>query len=317
MALKDVVGAACEQAACGLVLGVHRVEGDDAPGEVESVGQCTHGRDFVALGVDLDLPEDHAGVVLDCRDHHPAPVFGLLRGAAQVLSVHGDRRMGAAVLAGPPADGDVQRLGRQGGEDVVEGGDRGRGVALLGRAPERTDRLELLLGEQGGELSERRRPPVAGKPGGDGDREHGLQGIALAPGMAALGHLAQTLEEAAQPGRRHRLGVLLGVPVCRYLDPAQRLCGAIGQFEHEDLLGLAVMAPARRAAGLAGEAAREAQRAPVRRAVTGACEARDIHERLRQKRRISVHRLDVLRQPSQAQPQNPRGQVGYSLRRQE
>ena len=105
--------------------------------------------------------------------------------------------------------------------------------------------------------------------------------------------------------------------MCRYLDPAQRLCGAIGQFEHEDLLGLAVMAPARRAAGLAGEAAREAQRAPVRRAVTGACEARDIHERLCQKSRISVHRLAVLRQPSQAQPQNPRGQVGYSLRRQD
>ena len=37
----------------------------------------------------------------------------------------------------------------------VEGGDRGRGVALLGRAPERTDRLELLLGEQGGELAQR------------------------------------------------------------------------------------------------------------------------------------------------------------------
>ena len=30
-----------------------------------------------------------------------------------------------------------------------------------------------------------------------------------------------------------------------------------------------------------------------------------------------MHRLDVLRQPSQAQPQNPRGQVGYSLRRQD
>ena len=73
--------------------------------------------------------------------------------AAQVLSVHGDRRMGAA-----PDDGDVQRLGRQGGEDVVEGGDRGRGVALLGLQTHRPPRS----GEQGGELSERRRPPVAG-----------------------------------------------------------------------------------------------------------------------------------------------------------
>ena len=85
-------------------------------------------------------------------DNHPAPVFGLLRGAAQILSVHGDRRVRAAMLAGPLANRVVQGLWRQGG---VEGGDRGRGVALFGRAPERTHRLELLLGEQGGELGER------------------------------------------------------------------------------------------------------------------------------------------------------------------
>ena len=60
-----------------------------------------------------------------------------------------------AVLAGPLTDGVVQGLGRQRGEDVVEGGDCGRGVALLARAPERTHCLELLLGEQGGELGER------------------------------------------------------------------------------------------------------------------------------------------------------------------
>ena len=284
------------------------------PCEVEVSGELAHGRDLVALGVDLDLPEDHAGVVLDRRDHHPAPVLGLLRGAAQVLPVHGDRRVRGAVLAGPPADGVVQRLGRQRGEDVVEGGDRGRGVALLALAPERAHRLELLLGEQGGELGERGRPPVAGKPGRDGDRQHGLERIALAPGEAALGHLAQALEQAAQPGRRHRLGVLLDVPVCRHLDPAQRLRGAIGQFEHEDLLGLAVVAPARRASGLAGKAAREAKRAPVRRAVAGPGKARGVDEGLRQQGRVSMHRLHVRRQTPQAQPQHPRGQVAHPLR---
>ena len=106
--------------------------------------------------------------------------------------------------------------------------------------------------------------------------------------MAALGHLAQTLEQAAQPRRRHWLGVLLSVPVCRHLGPAQRLGGGVGQFEHEDLLGLAVVAPARRASGLAGKAAGQPQRAPVRRAVAGPDKARDIHERLRQKDGISM-----------------------------
>ena len=60
-----------------------------------------------------------------------------------------------------------------------------------------------------------------------------------------------------------------------------------------------------------------ASAAPVRRAVAGAGEARDIHERLRQKSRISMHRLEVRRQPPQAQPQHPRGQVRHPLRRQD
>ena len=100
-----------------------------------------------ALAVDLHLPEDHAGVVFHRRDHHPAPVFGLLRGTSQVLPVHGDRRMCRAVLAGPLTDGVVQGLGRQRGEDVVEGGDCGRGVALLARAPQGNykDRLTVAV----------------------------------------------------------------------------------------------------------------------------------------------------------------------------
>ncbi len=250
-------------------------------------------------------------------DHHPTPVLGLLRGAAQILSVHGDGRVRAAMLAGPLANRVVQGLWRQGGEDVVEGGDRGRGVALLGGAPEGAHRLELLLGEQGGELGECVHPPVAGKPGGNGKGQNGVERIALAPGMAVLRHLAQTLEEAAQPGRGHRLGVLLGTPVCRHLNRAQRLGGAVCQFEHEDLLGLAVVTPARRPSGLAGKAARQPERAPVGRAVAGAGETRDVHKGLGQKSRISVRRLHVLRQPPQAQPQHPRGQVGHPLRRQD
>ena len=80
------------------------------------------------------------------RDHHPAPVFGLLRGTSQVLPVHGDRRMCRAVLAGPLTDGVVQGLGRQRIEDVVEGGDCGRIVALLLGLHERTHCLDAAPG---------------------------------------------------------------------------------------------------------------------------------------------------------------------------
>ena len=69
-----VVGVArLEQAARGLLLGMHRVDGDGASGELEARGQVAHGRDLVGLPADLHLPQDQAGAVLDCRDHHPPP----------------------------------------------------------------------------------------------------------------------------------------------------------------------------------------------------------------------------------------------------
>ena len=49
---------------------------------------------------------------------------------------------------GPLADGVVQCLKRQRGEDVVEGGDRGRSVALFALAPERAHGLKPILAEQ-------------------------------------------------------------------------------------------------------------------------------------------------------------------------
>ena len=77
------------------------------------------------------------------------------------------------------------------------------------------------------------------------------------------------------------------------------------------------MAPARRAAGFAGKAAGEAQGAPVRGAVAGPGKERRVHEGLRQKHRKAVNRLHVRRQPPQAQPQNPRGQVAHPFGRED
>ncbi len=49
--------AVVEQAARRLVLGVQRVESDDAPGEVQLVRQLAHRRDLVGLAVNLELSQ--------------------------------------------------------------------------------------------------------------------------------------------------------------------------------------------------------------------------------------------------------------------
>ena len=160
-------------------LGVHGVEGDSASGEVEAL-EVTHDGDLV--GPDLFLSQDQAGAMFHRRDHHPAPVLGLLRGAAQVFAVHGHRGVSGAVLAGPLADGVVESLWRKRREDIVEGGDRGRGVALLALAVERAHGLELVL--QAGELGKRGDAAVPGQAGRDGERQRVQR---LPPGEAALG----------------------------------------------------------------------------------------------------------------------------------
>ena len=220
------------------------------------------------------------------------------------------------MLAGPPADRVVQRVGRKRGKDVVEGGGRGRGIDLLRLAPERTHRLELLLVEAPGELGKGGHPAVAGKPRRNRHRQHARQQVAPALPVAELGHLAQELEQAAQPRRRQRLGARPAVPLGRRLDPAQGLGGIVTKFVHEDLLRLAVVMPARRAAGLAAIAAGQAQRAPVRRPITGPREAPDIYKTFRQMNRIAVNRPHVPGQAPQTQPQHPRRQIRNRTRRQ-
>ena len=75
----QVIGVALiDQIVCGLLLGMQCIDGDDTPGEVETAGECAHGRDFIALAVDLDLSEDQTRAVFERRDHHPAPLLSLL-----------------------------------------------------------------------------------------------------------------------------------------------------------------------------------------------------------------------------------------------
>ena len=60
--------AVLDHAPGGLVAGVQRVEGHDAPGEVEPGEQGTNGRDLVALVLYRLLSEDDTGAVLGSGD---------------------------------------------------------------------------------------------------------------------------------------------------------------------------------------------------------------------------------------------------------
>ncbi len=222
--------------------------------------------------------------MLDGRDQHAAPPLGLLRGAADILPIHGDRGAAPvpeafrrlapaarilfilrdfawmlALLAGPVRQRGFQRLRRQGREDVVERRDRRVGVALPAGAVETACGLELLLAQQAGELREGRHAAVAGQPRGG-----------LAQGRAGVGL----------------------------------------QFEHENLLGLAVMEPGRRRTRLARIAAGHAQRAPVRGPVASPGKAGRVHERFRDQHGVSVRRQHVVRQPPQAQAEHPHARFG-------
>ena len=238
--------------------------------EVEAAGELAYGRDFVALAVDQDLPEDHAGVRVSSREQ-AAHTSGARQSvcfdnilAALPSRVHGDRRH--VPCSGPVSTArhmaPVARVsGRQRGEDVVEG-DRLTGAGcmrcLLG-APERDSGmvLELLLVEsKGGEiLGERELSSSLDLAGQHGQRRCDARPERCSAGSACLlghggdyghpRHQGHSGNQAAQTARRSPFSDSVccskafdkcaGTSV-RHRAPRRRLCG---QFEHEDLLGLA------------------------------------------------------------------------------
>ena len=60
------------QVAGVLALGVHRIRGDDRPGQLDPVQQYGQHRDLVGLGLDIDLPQDHAVRVIERGQQVPA-----------------------------------------------------------------------------------------------------------------------------------------------------------------------------------------------------------------------------------------------------
>ena len=200
-----------------------------------------------------------------------------------------------------------ERVGVEFGQHAVDAGLRRRNQPPRGRAAERPRRGQLALRQPGGELGDGGRPLRPRQLGRRRQRRHRRQRMPQAAPPPALRHLAQEVVQTAQPRRRGRPGRRTRRRQRRRLvGPAQRLRRARRQRSDEHPLRPSVRHPA---AARLRVAPRLAQLDPVRRPVARALEARRIHERLRQKRRMPQRRLHVRRQPPQRQRQHPRRQV--------
>ena len=124
-----VRAALLDQAPGGVVVGVHRVEGHDAAGEVEPGDQGTHGRDLVALVLYRLLSEDDSRAVLRSGDEQVLGARIVPGGTADVLPVDGDGVGARGLLRGPGARRAVEHIGVQVGENLDERGRRRGGEA--------------------------------------------------------------------------------------------------------------------------------------------------------------------------------------------
>ena len=273
-----VRAAVLDHAPGGVVAGVHRIEGHDAPGEVEPGEQGTNGRDLVALVLYRLLSEDDSGAVLGGGDEQVLGARVVPGGATDVLPVDGDGVGARGLLRGPGARRAVEHVGVQAGENLDERG-RGRGgEALQARAVERPQGAKLMLGQPLGELADRGRATVSGKLRGDRDGHDGGQRIAPPARAAEIGHTMQTLPQASQSMSGPRSWVAFASPLWGIVEAAKLLARVAGQRVDQNLLRSAVGDPGRGRARLAGKAAGVAQRLPVRRPVARAGESASIDQ---------------------------------------
>ena len=271
-----VRAALLDQAPGGVVVGVHRVEGHDAAGEVEPSEQGTHGRDLVALVLDRLLSEDDSGAVLGGGDE---PVLGarvVPGGATDVLPVDGDGVGARGLLRGPGARRAVEHVGVQAGENLDERGRRRGGEAPQTGAVERPQGAKLILGQPLGELADRGRATVSGKLRGDRDGHDGGERIAPPARAAEIGHTMKTLPHASQSMSGPRSWVAFVSPLWGIVEAAKLLARVAGQRVDQNLLRSAVGDPGRGRARLAGKAAGLPQHLPVRRPVARAGESASI-----------------------------------------
>jgi hypothetical protein len=97
-------------------LGVDRVSGHDRVGELDAVQKLREQRDFVGLGLDIDLAQDHPMGVVERGQQMPTRL-GVAGRTTQGLTVDTDpttrSRCRAGAFAGPGPETLVQEVGVQ------------------------------------------------------------------------------------------------------------------------------------------------------------------------------------------------------------
>ena len=165
-----VVSATAEDGLRGVMLGVHRVEREDRPGQVgERRQQLPHRGDLVRLLVRRDLAQDRADPVRQGSDQVRG-LPGHAPRAADGLAVDGDDQPAAGLHGPGPEPGTedpVENVGADQGERAAEGG-------LLRRSARRAQHHQGLRAGIGGPLPDRgerprprdhRRDPHGQQPG--------------------------------------------------------------------------------------------------------------------------------------------------------
>jgi hypothetical protein len=189
---------------------------------ISSVVRCT----WVWPG----LGQDRAGGVVHRREQVDRRV-GVVAAAAKGLAVDGDRPRRPAgrwpagrwrwLLAGQPAaDGAVQRVGVDAGQDAAHGRlcwwleGAGPWVAAHVQRGQRGQRGQHLAGRVRGPLADGRQRPGTGQHRADRDAEHAHQRVSSAAPMSGVSDGGKVVEQAAAlvrcqgggRGRRHPLG---------------------------------------------------------------------------------------------------------------
>ena len=193
---EHVVAARVGDQRRGVVLGVHGVDGQDGPSQVQDGQKRSHGGDFVGLGRDRQLPEDDPGGVVERRDQMRC---GRAAGAsaADGLAVDRDHPL-APDQSGrgphPGSDQPVQHLWVQPGEQAPE--HRLVRCAAPGVQAERDRRGLVLVSQPGRDRRERRGPRQRGRDPGRHDPD---QGIPPTPPAARIDHSGQYRQQRRCP----------------------------------------------------------------------------------------------------------------------
>ena len=105
-----------------VALGMHRVRGDDAPGQVQGLQERRELGDLIGLAVHASLAEHGTSLLIeDSQQVHGLPVTAGMTGAPHRLAVNGQRLPPAPAVASPLASS-PQPGGEPGSQSGIERG---------------------------------------------------------------------------------------------------------------------------------------------------------------------------------------------------